>query len=102
MALRLRRSPEEPLGRRGLAELDAVERLGHEHGFAPAAIACVVSLDIKAAEPAIHRLAAQLGAPARFFPASQLEAERGRLASPSPEVFAVTGCHGVAEGAAHG
>ena len=37
---------------------------------------------------------------ARFFPASQLEAERERLAKPSSEVFAVTGCHGVAEGAA--
>jgi cobalt-precorrin 5A hydrolase/precorrin-3B C17-methyltransferase len=71
-----------------------------EHGFAAAAIACVVSLDIKAAEPAVHNLAAQLGAPARFFPATQLEAERARLANPSSEVFAVTGCHGVAEGAA--
>jgi cobalt-precorrin 5A hydrolase / precorrin-3B C17-methyltransferase len=71
-----------------------------EHGFAAAAIACVVSLDIKAAEPAIHGLATQLDAPARFFPASQLEAERQRLANPSSEVFAVTGCHGVAEGAA--
>jgi cobalt-precorrin 5A hydrolase / precorrin-3B C17-methyltransferase len=70
------------------------------HGLAAAAIACVVSLDIKAAEPAIHSLATQLGAPARFFPASRLEAERARLANPSPEVFAVTGCHGVAEGAA--
>jgi cobalt-precorrin 5A hydrolase / precorrin-3B C17-methyltransferase len=71
-----------------------------EHGLAPASIACVVSLDIKAAEPAIHSLAAHLGVPARFFPAAQLEAESTRLANPSPEVFAVTGCHGVAEGAA--
>ena len=68
--------------------------------LAPGAIACVVSLDLKAAEPAIHALAAQLGAPARFFPASRLEAETPRLANPSAEVFAVTGCHGVAEGAA--
>ena len=65
-----------------------------------ASIACVVSLDIKAAEPAIHSLAAHLGVPARFFPAAQLEAESTRLANPSSEVFAVTGCHGVAEGAA--
>jgi cobalt-precorrin 5A hydrolase / precorrin-3B C17-methyltransferase len=70
------------------------------HGLARGAIACVVSLDIKAAEPAIHALAAQLGVPARFFPASRLEAETPRLANPSAEVFAVTGCHGVAEGAA--
>src|SRR5690606_16036494 len=62
--------------------------------------ACVVSLDLKAAEPAIHALAAQLGVPARFLPASRLEEEKPRLANPSAEVFAVTGCHGVAEGAA--
>ena len=60
----------------------------------------MVSLDLKAAEPAIHALAAQLGVPARFFPASRLEAETPRLANPSAAVFATTGCHGVAEGAA--
>jgi cobalt-precorrin 5A hydrolase/precorrin-3B C17-methyltransferase len=83
------------------AELeDLVASTLSEHGLAAAAIACVVSLDIKAAEPAIHRLAEQLGVPARFFPAARLEAERARLANPSPEVLAITGCHGVAEGAA--
>jgi cobalt-precorrin 5A hydrolase/precorrin-3B C17-methyltransferase len=79
---------------------DLVAATLERHGLARGAIACVVSLDIKMAEPAIHALAAQLGAPARFFPASRLEAETPRLANPSPEVFAVTGCHGVAEGAA--
>jgi cobalt-precorrin 5A hydrolase/precorrin-3B C17-methyltransferase len=83
------------------AELqDLVASTLAEHGLAAAAIGCVVSLDIKAAEPALHSLAAHLGVPARFFPAAQLEAERARLANPSPGVFAVTGCHGVAEGAA--
>ena len=70
------------------------------HGYAREAIACVVSIDLKAAEPAVHALAARLGVPARFFPAAQLEAETPRLANPSAEVFAATGCHGVAEGAA--
>jgi cobalt-precorrin 5A hydrolase/precorrin-3B C17-methyltransferase len=70
------------------------------HGLARDAIACVVSLDLKAAEPAVHGLAGQLGVPARFFAAAQLEAEAPRLANPSVEVFAATGCHGVAEGAA--
>jgi cobalt-precorrin 5A hydrolase/precorrin-3B C17-methyltransferase len=79
---------------------DLVTRTLARHDLAPDAIACVVSLDLKAAEPAIHALSAQLGAPARFFPASRLEAESYRLANPSAEVFAVTGCHGVAEGAA--
>jgi cobalt-precorrin 5A hydrolase/precorrin-3B C17-methyltransferase len=77
-----------------------VTRTLARHDLAPGAIACVVSLDLKAAEPAIHALAAQLGAPARFFPARRLEAETPRLANPSAEVFALTGCHGVAEGAA--
>jgi cobalt-precorrin 5A hydrolase/precorrin-3B C17-methyltransferase len=80
--------------------LDLVAATLERHGLARGAIACVASLDLKAAEPAIHALAAQLGAPARFFPASRLEAETPRLANPSAEVFAVTGCHGVAEGAA--
>ena len=80
--------------------LDLVAATLEHHGLARDAIACVVSLDIKAAEPAIHALAAQLGAPARFFPARRLEAEAPRLANPSAEVFAVAGCHGVAEGAA--
>jgi cobalt-precorrin 5A hydrolase/precorrin-3B C17-methyltransferase len=60
----------------------------------------VVSLELKADEPAIHALARQLGVPARFFPAGRLEAEAHRLANPSAVVFGATGCHGVAEGAA--
>ena len=43
-----------------------------EHGLARASVACVVSLDLKAAEPAVHALAAALGVPARFFPAERL------------------------------
>jgi cobalt-precorrin 5A hydrolase/precorrin-3B C17-methyltransferase len=80
--------------------IDLVAATLERHHLAQGAIACVVSLDLKATEPAIHALAAKLGAPARFFPASRLEAETPRLANPSAEVFAVTGCHGVAEGAA--
>ncbi len=71
-----------------------------EHGLAREAIACVASLELKAAEPAIHALADSLGVPARFFDAARLDVETPRLASPSALVFAATGCHGVAEGAA--
>ena len=53
-----------------------------EHGLARASVACVVSLDLKAAEPAVHALAAALGVPARFFPAERLLAETARLATP--------------------
>ena len=76
-----------------------LETLARE-GLARQALACVASIDLKAAEPAVHALAAELGLPARFFAAAELEAERPRLFSPSAVVFAATGCHGVAEGAA--
>ncbi|WP_297117659.1 precorrin-3B C(17)-methyltransferase [Thalassospira sp.] len=68
--------------------------------LSPKAIACVSSIDLKADEAAVHELANRLGVPARFFDAATLEAEADRLVSPSDVVFAETGCHGVAEGAA--
>lgn len=71
-----------------------------EAGLAPEAVACVVSLDLKADEPAVHAVAGGLGVPARFFGAARLEAETSRLANPSEVVFREVGCHGVAEGAA--
>ena len=85
-------APEEALGlaRRTLAE----------HGLAEAALAAVVSLDLKADEPAVHAVAEAFGVPARFFPAARLERETPRLANPSDLVFREVGCHGVAEGAA--
>ncbi len=64
------------------------------------AVACVVSIDLKADEAAVHALADHLGVPARFFSPDELEAEAARLANPSDVVFQETGCHGVAEGAA--
>ena len=67
---------------------------------APAAIAGIYSLDLKADEPALHAVAAALGAEARFFDAATLEAESPRLKNPSDVVFREVGCHGVAEGAA--
>ncbi|HEX3501038.1 MAG TPA: precorrin-3B C(17)-methyltransferase [Stellaceae bacterium] len=71
-----------------------------EHGLAAAAVAVVVSLDLKADERAVHALAARLGVPARFFTAEELRVETPRLAMPSEAVFCETGCYGVAEGAA--
>jgi cobalt-precorrin 5A hydrolase/precorrin-3B C17-methyltransferase len=71
-----------------------------ETGWAAGAVACVASIALKAAEPAIHALAGRLGVPARFLDAAALAAETPRLANPSEVVFAETGCWGVAEGAA--
>jgi len=69
-------------------------------GLAAGAVAGVFSIDLKADEPAVHALAERLSVPARFFSAAELDAERGRLATPSAAVHREVGCHGVAEGAA--
>lgn len=69
-------------------------------GLSPQSVACVTSIDLKSDEAAVLALAQYLDVPARFFDAATLEAESPRLAHPSEVVFAETGCHGVAEGAA--
>ncbi len=69
-------------------------------GASSAAVACVCSLDIKAAEPAIQALARRLGVPARFFSRAELAAQHSRLLSPSREVEQAVGVAGVAEAAA--
>jgi len=70
------------------------------HNLAAQAVAAVGSLDLKADEGGIVAAARDLGVPMRVFDAAALEAEAGRLATPSDVVFAEVGCHGVAEGAA--
>ena len=71
-----------------------------EAGLAAGAVGAVVSLDLKADEPAVHALAAALGVPARFFDRDALSAEDGRLATPSETVRREVGVAGVAEAAA--
>ncbi len=71
-----------------------------EAGLAAEAVACIASIDLKAAEPAVHALAANLGVPARFLDAARLLEETDRLSVRSEIVFRETGCWGVAEGAA--
>jgi cobalt-precorrin 5A hydrolase/precorrin-3B C17-methyltransferase len=70
------------------------------HDLAPEAVACVVSLDLKADEAAVHALADTLGVPARFFAAEALALEEPRLATPSDVVRNAVGVAGVAEAAA--
>ncbi|HTV87502.1 MAG TPA: precorrin-3B C(17)-methyltransferase [Stellaceae bacterium] len=69
-------------------------------GLSPQAVAAVVSIELKADEPAVHAVADALGAPARFFPAAALLAETARLSVRSEAAFRAAGCWGVAEGAA--
>ncbi len=71
-----------------------------EAGLAADAVAAVVSVEHKLAEPGVHALAAALGVPARFFAAQHLLAETERLTERSEAAFRATGCWGVAEGAA--
>lgn len=63
-------------------------------------IACIASLDTRADEPAILAVARHFAVPSQFFAAPLLEAETPRLRHPSDRVFALTGCHGVAEASA--
>jgi cobalt-precorrin 5A hydrolase / precorrin-3B C17-methyltransferase len=79
---------------------DLVRSALGEAGLAAGAVAAVASIELKLAEAGIHALAAEFGIPARFFPASRLLAETPRLSERSQAVFRVTGCWGVAEGAA--
>ncbi len=83
------------------AELIAlVEQTLRANELAPDAIGCVVSIDLKTDEPAIHALADHFNVPARFFSAERLNEETGRLANPSDIVLSEVGCPGVCEGAA--
>ena len=65
---------------------EAVEALVRETlaeaGLSPASVACVVSVDVKADEVALHTVAASLVRPARFFTPERLEEETPRLARP--------------------
>jgi cobalt-precorrin 5A hydrolase/precorrin-3B C17-methyltransferase len=63
-------------------------------------VAFVATLDARAEEPAMQAVARHFRVPLVTFQAARLEVETPRLANPSPRVFAITGCHGVAEGAA--
>jgi cobalt-precorrin 5A hydrolase / precorrin-3B C17-methyltransferase len=79
---------------------DLVSSALKEAGLAAAAVAAVVSIELKLAEPGIHALAESLGVPARFFSSARLLAETERLSERSAATFRATGCWGVAEGAA--
>lgn len=70
------------------------------HRLDPATLAGLATLDGRADEAALVALAGRLGLPLRTFSAARLEQETPRLATPSARVFALTGCHGVAEAAA--
>lgn len=70
------------------------------HHLSALSVACVVSIDLKADEPAVLALGRALEVPVRFLDAETLERETPRLSRPSETVFREVGAHGVAEAAA--
>ena len=77
-----------------------VEKTFNEANLSLSAIGVIVSVDLKCDEPAMLKLGATLDRPVRFFHATRLESEKGRIRNPSDTVFQAVGCHGVAESAA--
>jgi cobalt-precorrin 5A hydrolase / precorrin-3B C17-methyltransferase len=68
--------------------------------LAPASLAALATVDLKADESAFHTVAAHFGVPLRIFSVPELNRERFRLVHPSDIVEAETGTPGVAEAAA--
>lgn len=87
-------------GADGSEAIELAERIISDSGFARQSVACIASIELKVDEAAIQMVAEHFNVPTRFFSAATLEMEAPRLANPSEVVFAETGCHGVAEGAA--
>ena len=80
--------------------LDNVTEALSKEGLDPASLACIVSIDLKADEPAVNELARHFDLPVRFFSSAELQGESHRLENPSETVFRETGTWGVAEAAA--
>ncbi|HFB2048256.1 MAG: precorrin-3B C(17)-methyltransferase [Hyphomicrobiaceae bacterium] len=72
----------------------------HETGLAKQSVACIVSIDRKADETAVHAAANYLDVPARFLSADTINTVRHNIPNPSDTVNRETGVPGVAEGAA--
>lgn len=87
-------------GADGAEAIELAEGLLVQSGLSRHSLAAVASIELKADEAALHAVAEHFSVPACFFAAEVLEAQTPRLANPSDIVFAETGCHGVAEGAA--
>ena len=88
---------------RGCPETDLialVDEALRQADLAAAAVGCVVSIDRKADEAAVHAVARRLGVPARFLSAEEINAVAERIPNPSDIVAREVGVGGVAEGAA--
>ncbi len=77
-----------------------VASLMADHDLSPHIIAGIYSVDLKADEPAVLKMADQLSVPMRFYSAKLLDQETPRVAEPSQVVFDEIGTHSVAEASA--
>jgi cobalt-precorrin 5A hydrolase len=71
-----------------------------DQGWRRDEVFALASIAAKAAEPGLLALAAELGCELRVFSTVQLATQAEGLTHRSARVFALTGCHGVAESAA--
>lgn len=71
-----------------------------DHGWRREEVFALASIEAKAEEPGLLALAAELGCELRVFSTLQLATQAEWLTHRSARVFALTGCHGVAESAA--
>lgn len=77
-----------------------VASLMADHDLSPHIIAGVYSVDLKADEPAVLKIAEHLAVPMRFYSPKLLDQETPRVAAPSQVVFDEIGTHSVAEASA--
>ena len=80
--------------------LGLAQKVLRDAGIGAADLTGIYSIDLRQSEPAIVLAAESFGLPLRCFSAAVLEEQTPRLLNPSERVFALTGCHGVAEAAA--
>ncbi len=84
-----------------LEELDELLQKGLEQANIPmGAVAAFASIDLKADEVGLNKLAVRYNKPFRLFTADELNEHKDRLQNPSDVVFAEVGCYGVSEGSA--
>ncbi|PYE27042.1 cobalt-precorrin 5A hydrolase [Rhizobium sp. PP-CC-3A-592] len=80
--------------------LDLARAVLADAGYPKLPLRAIASLDARAGEPALLALADHFAVPLLTFDAARLEAETPRIATPSLDVFRLTGCHSVAEASA--
>ncbi|RCW86231.1 cobalamin biosynthesis protein [Phyllobacterium bourgognense] len=79
---------------------DLVNKVLQNAAIEPSNLSGIHSIDLRRGEPAIVDVARKFSRPVCYFSASFLEEQTPSLLNPSDRVFALMGCHGVAEAAA--